>query len=175
MHFEMAGTLYTLEALRIDLQELILQVSSYSTFHAQFMEMSYLHGFRFEELTIKNNFWLKDENTVGFQPGKGNNERYFKTKDLPEYFLTMLSNDSFWFYRIDYHTITRYFHNSYPKLKVTVGEHEKSIAYYLFRHYRIKQLSADGYSNYEIALEFGEIDVKNIEGYVNSVLRFYNR
>lgn len=166
---------YDLPTLENDFSIFEENMLKVSVHFAIFLNVAGTGAFRFEELTELDRFSLQPDNSLLFQPGKGNNQRYFEPGYFIDEFYPLLTPETWYFNRIDYHTMCRYFSNYWPRLKVTIGENGKSIKYYLCRHGRIKQQYDNGMTVQEISNWLGEVDNKNTEGYINSRLFYIDR
>ena len=166
---------YPLSLINSDCLNFIQAIGLYSPSFKLFYEVVHATGCRFEELTDISRFQMDGEERIIFQPGKGNNERILYVADLPEKFVTMVETQESYFDRVDYDTNRRYFRAHYPRPVYlnSGGFLGKRVGIYIFRYRMFKQLYADGVSPGDIGIIMGEVDLKNVNGYIDADL-IYN-
>lgn len=163
---------YTLQNIDADCTNFIGTIGSFAPHFALFYSTAYVLGCRFEELTQINRFLLLDQDTISFQPAKGNNSRILDASTLDPIFVDMVETQNSYFNRIFYKTSNEYFRRHWPVKQVllNIPPRYKHINFYIFRYRYVKNLYSIGYSIPQISWLLGEIDNKNTEGYINSQL-----
>ena len=133
-----------------------------------FFWLSYQWGTRPNELRACEAWDYSQPTGIIIPLSKGQSTRTLDpTYYQPESYFNSLSQYEFFKY-VNSSTANLLF-AKYLGYKVYLGT-GKSLGTYIFRHARIKALAASGQTPQEIAAYFGEINVNNINGYINSQL-----
>lgn len=161
---------YSYNDLSSDCLQFLEAIRDFSYPHYLFCKTAYDTGCRFSELKDRDRWLQLPNQRLSFQPAKDNAPRKLHENDLPEDFILMLSSGNWYFDRIDYSTLKRYFKRFYPAGPVFVNLKGKGVLFYVFRYRKIKSLALQGLTITEIAEYMGEIDTKNITLYVDAEL-----
>jgi hypothetical protein len=125
-------------------------------------------GFRYNELYNRANISMPDPNHYLIITEKGSNPRTIAKTDFSNFWNNNFLSDSTAFIHCRCCTMQRLFNRYYLYKNTKVDT--KSIKTHLFRHNRIKQMHLHGMSDNEIALYFGEVNIANIQNYINSTI-----
>ena len=128
----------------------------------------YNTGLRFTEMTSKSRWEYVDPETYRVTTLKHSNPRRIAAADLSTQFKNsqklpgklyptcLYSTTSLW--------LQRAFHPLAPRIK------NKKVTTHIFRHNFIKRLAQEGIPVEEIKTITGEVDSKNVETYINSII-----
>lgn len=145
---------------------------SRSIIFAQFFQNLKNTGLRFSELKHTEK-WYFDENLTLWVPTlKGGNPRSNIQNLITPWLLTHITTNSNPFLRIDNSTASYWIYSFLP-----VGNlyHEsKVLKTHLFRHLLAKQMHQSGKTTQEIMTFFGEVDLRNMNNYINSDIYYNN-
>lgn len=164
---------YTLQALQSDLQGFISLQNILTNVYKIAFSAQYVTGCRFTELQEPARWQIYNTNFVTLQPLKNGNLRTFAAADLPADFVTLIRNADLYLSNLNLSTGSYYFRKFYPQKKVY--HLDKQITTHLFRHHYAKKLFATGSTRPEIQILMGEVDIKNSNGYIDSILMFESR
>jgi len=164
---------YTTAQMTIDCLNFIQAIDALSPSFALFYRVQMEIGSRFHELTDITRFQMYGDEKILFQPAKGNNLRALYVSDLQPKFVRMVELQESYFDRVNYFTSNRYFQNYFPRqIHLYNGLFaSKRINAYIFRYRKFKLLAESGLPLEDIGQIMGEIDIKNVEGYVNADIR----
>lgn len=164
---------YTFEALQSNLQGFISLQNILTDVYRIAFRAQYATGCRFTELAEPNRWTFLAPNSITLQPLKSGNLRTFNALTLPADFVQLVRNSSLYLSNLNLSTGSYYFRKFYPQKKVY--HLDKVITTHLFRHHYAKSLFAEGKTRTEIQILMGEVDIKNSNGYIDSVLMFEGR
>ena len=128
----------------------------------------YNTGLRYTEMTSKNRWEMIDPVTYRVTTLKHSNPRIIAAADLSQQFINsqklpgklypscLYSTTAIW--------LQRAFHPLAPRIK------NKKVTTHIFRHNFIKRLAQEGKEIEEIQTITGEVDGKNVETYIRSII-----
>ena len=130
----------------------------------------YYFGLRFNEVKNANNWIRLTDSTVQVPLSKGQSTRILTYDpeywDVIFYYITELGYFNF----ANQTTASQLFLRHYPKrLFLDTG---KSLTTHFFRHFYVKLQTNNGFSPAQIATDIGEININNINGYINSIIMY---
>lgn len=161
---------YTTAQMTIDCLNFIQAIDVLSPSFGLFYRVQMDLGSRFQELTEFYRFTDFGDDYIKFQPAKGNNIRILVKSELEPKFVRMVEDQESYFPRVNYFTSNRYFQNHFPHRPYLMNGifATKGINVYIFRYRKFKLLFEQGSSIEDISRIMGEVDPKNIEGYINA-------
>jgi len=128
----------------------------------------YNTGLRFTELTSKERWEMIDPDTYKVRTLKNSNPRAIEAADLSQQFKNAQKSPGRLYPTCLYSTtaiwLQRAFHPLAPRIK------NKKVTTHIFRHNFIKRLHQEGKEIEEIQTITGEVDGKNVETYINSII-----
>lgn len=140
----------------LDLQMIDLFLNLYNT------------GLRFTEMTSKSRWEMIDPETYSVTTLKKSNPRIFRDADLSQQFINSQKSPGRLYPTCLYSTtsiwLQRAFHPLTPRIK------KKKVTTHIFRHNFFKRLDQEGKTIEEIKTITGEVDSKNVETYINSII-----
>lgn len=163
---------FTPTTLDNDIDICINNAARYSNRYAEAFELMKITGCRPVELFDHERWKIVDSNTVSLQPAKGNNLRYIESSLIPANILQSIEDGFIITACLSQSSLYRYFAITFPTRPLFVGNSIKQspIGIYIFRHraFKLKELELSDPT--AVGAYFGEIDIKNTNGYINSVL-----
>ncbi len=166
--------LYTYSSLQSDLQLFLGYVNVQSFYYFLAFDTLYATGCRPAELFSANRWQNYSSSQVSLQPLKGNNIRYIDKSLLNVEVVASIEDDDIITAKLSRPTLERYFLNSYPARPTFIlsSANFADIGLYLFRHFAFKRKFAESGDRSATGNYFGEVDIKNTNGYIDSQL-FY--
>lgn len=164
---------YDNNGLRDDLQAFVITVQQYSVWYGFLFEFMYKSGCRLSELTTPNNIILNQNGTFTVLAKKGGNNRTFTQDELGKELSHYLVDDINVFTACNNSTASYYFKCFFPNYPVFVSG--KIITTHLFRHSIIKSMYDLNYTLEQISIFIGERDTKNTQGYIDSLLTYFQK
>lgn len=131
-------------------------------------------GCRPSEMFIAHKWSILDSSTIKMQPSKGNDIRYIDKSHVDPVIWETIENGNIITSRLSMNTLKRYFQRFYPYRPTFVESANgiNPIGMGLFRHFAFKRLY-NVLEDYSLVGDyFGEIEVNNTIGYVNSDLYY---
>lgn len=166
--------LYTYSKLDSDLQSFITAVTSVSHYYSLAFQTLYDTGCRPSELFSANAWQNYDSTLITLQPLKGNGLRYIEKSIIDPEVVSSIEDGHVITSRLSLPTLQRYFqrlfHNRPTFIHSTLQL--EPIGIYLFRHFAFKSKFAETGDRAATGQYFGEVDIKNTNGYIDSSL-FY--
>jgi site-specific recombinase XerD len=149
---------------------ILKNASEFGSFFYDVFSLYYKFGFRTNELLSRDRWNVYDNDNFILNTEKGSNPRIIKKSDLNSSFFRFYFNTANHFIFTSPSSINIYFNrfSNLPQLYVL----DKKISVYLFRHNLIKQMFNQGSTVQDIANFMGEVENKNILGYINSAIYF---
>ena len=132
-------------------------------------ECMYYLGCRSIEALERNRWEFVEDNFLVLRTSKRNNQRIFKTSDVPNSFVEFLNNDLLDSNFVTYQKLNYNFNKYFIYSQIYVGNKESRL--HLFRHNYVKLLIGKGFSNEEIKDKLGEKHQSSADIYINSVFR----
>lgn len=163
-------TTYDNEALRNDLQGFVSLCSQNNHFYSNLFQFQYYTGCRLRECTQQNRIEPTKNRELIIHTLKGGNDRIITVNDIPEWLLRSVADDPYQFTFCSASTAAYYFRCLFPHYPVYTDS--KSVTTHLFRHSIVKHKIDSGLTYNEVASWLGEVDVKNVQGYYKSVLKY---
>lgn len=134
----------------------------------QFECMYYL-GCRSIEVLERNRWEFVEDSFLVLRTSKKNNQRIFKTYNVPDSFLEYLKNESLEDDFVTYQKLNYNFNKYFIYSHIYIGNKESRL--HLFRHNYVKMLISQGFTNEEIKDKLGEKHQSSADIYINSVFR----
>lgn len=132
-------------------------------------ECMYYLGCRSIEALERNRWEFVEDNFLVLRTSKRNNQRIFKTSDVPNSFIEFLNNDLLDSNFVTYQKLNYNFNKYFIYSRIYVGNKESRL--HLFRHNYVKLLIDKGFTNEEIKDKLGEKHQSSADIYINSVFR----
>jgi hypothetical protein len=166
--------LYTYSSLQSDLQLFLGYVNIQSFFYFLAFDTLYSTGCRPAELFAANRWQNYSDSQVSLQPLKGNNIRYIEKSLLNVEVVKSIVYDDMITAKLSRPTLDRYFLSSYPSRQTFILSTSDfaEIGLYLFRHFAFKRKFMETGDRTAVGNYFGEVDIKNTNGYIDSELYF---
>ena len=149
-------------------QNIVDTSTSYDPVLGAFFNTSFMTGCRWIELYEFDRWTNLGGGIRQLQPAKGNAPRLIPEEWLAEGFIHTLDGPANYWEVCRYSTIRRYVARFGLYKNLMCGD--KEISDHVFRHYFIKDLADQGMTAEEIGDLIGELEVLNVQGYINSDL-----
>ena len=136
-------------------------------YHSLFVSL-FNTGMRFGEFKNFRRWTVVNNESFDIPTEKGGNIRNVKFSELPAHTV-----DSFFSGHNNYDLINNSTACYYMKClleSTTIRTKENTLKTHLFRHNRIRQMAAAGFTRDKIGSYIGEVDLKNVDWYINAVL-----
>lgn len=136
-------------------------------YHSLFVSL-YNTGMRFGEFKNFRRWSVVNNESFDIPTEKGGNVRNVKFSELPEHTV-----NSFFSRQNNYDLINNSTACYYMKCLLespTIHTKENTLKTHLFRHNKIRQMADAGYTRDQIGTYIGEVDLKNVDWYINAVL-----
>lgn len=149
----------------------VSNAKSYNYFYHALYECQFNIGCRYIELYDLTRWQWDGKDYYTLSPGKGNKERTFSGSDLGETFPLLVQGDLQYVDFCRRAAFSRSFKKLFPIYPIWHGQ--KNVTSHIFRYNRIKWMYFnDRYSEDDIASWFGEVNVKNIQIYIDAKLEY---
>lgn len=125
-------------------------------------------GFRWIEIFELDRWSYDDHGTYYIQTAKGGNLRSWREVDIPLFYLTCLQSEMITFPYVRYSTFNRTLRRTFVDYPIWHGD--KNVTSHIFRYTRVKDLYESGQNIKQIADYLGEVDLDNIQGYIDARL-----
>ena len=153
------------------LSSFLFTIHRMDIYYRSMFESLYATGLRFNEFKQFRRWKVVNNESFNIQTLKGGAVRNVKFSELPQHVVESYFAASNNYDLINNSTACYYLKNYFGV--PTVRTLKNTVKTHLFRHNKIKQMAASGYSRLDIGAYIGEVDLKNIDWYVNSVLYYY--
>ncbi len=160
--------IYDLEKFDVDMFEFSNKYLTYNDIYWSLFVDLFNTGLRSCEILDKNRFTLLESGEYLIETAKGSNNRHLSTLYFSDLFNNAFSNGGFLYSGITYQRLDHIFKISWGS--PNVFQHKKRLSTHLFRHMLCKSMYNDGFEVQEIADFMGEVNNKNILGYINSTI-----
>lgn len=130
--------------------------------------MMYNRGLRYIEIFEVSRWTIKNSNFYYFQPAKGGNRLTLPASVVPAEYKTYILNSKPTFASLRKDTALRLFKRYFPIQNIFHLTHP--VKTHIYRYSKCKEMYLNGYTYQEIADYLGEVEVVNIQNYVNATL-----
>lgn len=158
----------SLQQINENIDTFIKDINGFNLKYSALFDTLNKFGFRVGEITSNDRWILTAFPIIEIVTEKGSNNRFIDIADFNFYVQEAINKNLFPFpytsNSVASYFVTKYFPISplYVKTKI--------ITTHIFRHARIKNMSADGYTVEQISAFIGEKNDANTLGYINSVI-----
>lgn len=158
----------TLANLTSTLYEFKTKITPYDGFIENFFTDLLNNGFRWIELFELSRFSEISGNRFELDTAKESANRIVLESDLTSQTVSMIRSSVQINNYCRYHKLIRIFNKYYRFPDISVGN--KHVATHIFRYHKAKLLDKAGWTVEDIAAYFGEIDLGNMQSYINADL-----
>ena len=163
-------TVYSFSQMQYDIPDFLMKPEIYLDPYHLFFLNQYNFGLRFNEVTNAKNWIRLTDSTVQVPLSKGQSTRILTYDpyywDVLFYHIETLGYFNF----ANQTTASQLFLRHFPRrLFLNSG---KALTTHFFRHYYVKNKSNMGWTPTQIASDIGEVNVNNINGYINSIIMY---
>lgn len=166
----MAKTIYTFSKMQSDIYTFISRIRTSSDPYYDIFYLLVTYGFRFNEIKNIQNWNFSDPDILKIKLSKGQGIREISVNHDKYLLYLNIYNSSVKFSFVNQTTACNIMDRLYPtQIYLDSGKNLKT---HLFRHFYIKLLSNAGNTPAEIGNIIGEININNVNGYINSVIYY---
>jgi len=133
-----------------------------------FFQLQYNEGLRYIEVYEICRWQYIGHDNYEIQTAKGGNKRIIEKSSVPSYYQKLIAYNTPKYEFCRYRTLSRYFNEICKYRIILCGD--KEVASHYFRYNKLKQMSWSGMTVQEIAEYIGEVDTKNVQGYIDAKL-----